>query len=326
MTSLVTHSGITSFTDVKGFVEAEAVARGWVLTGGWLEKGESSVSLTVSSGSGYEQLELSQRTPTGTVNVRKSYIRVSTFSGISASIDIHVGDTPDTVWLTMKCNTDVYMHMGFGYLTKFSIWKGGCWIFGSQNYETTHLGDIPGLNSACYSGGGATTPAALGDNHNSTSSQCCAPFWETLDKIGVSGTSRRKSLNFIHCELRGRLWEFDGYGENNTTDAIKCPSLIGPMYSIVTNTFNSQTILHPYILGLLNASNQIVPIGMPEHIRFVQLANYNSGDIMTVGAENWKLYPLCKRDAVNPQGLSANSLANAGICSTGLLGIAVRTP
>lgn len=335
----ITHSGITSMAVIKGYIEAACVLNGWTLTGGWLIKGECEIRLTQRTGTitftgpdirPYDELMLEQRTPSGTVCVRPSFIRVSTFSGIDCSINIHICDNPDTVWITAKANTDTFFHMGFGYIQKFSIWKGGCWIHGAQGEHLGHFGELATNNWATLTAAGT----ASSDNNNVTdnlgvafppSPKHCGPFWQSTDSQQTYGTAKFTN-SFIHCELRGRTFEYDGRGEGSIgyTDGILSTSLFGGLTATGDNDFNSQTILYNFMLALNNASGVPVPIGIIEHIRFVRMNNYLPEDIIEVGSEKWKVYPFSRRDITYPNGKSPTP--SDYIVSTGLLGLAVRVP
>lgn len=323
---------------IKGYIEAACVLNGWTLTGGWLIKGEAEIRLTQRTGSinftspietrPYDELMIEQRTPSGVVCTRPSFIRVSTFSGIDCSINIHICDNPDTVWVACKANTDTFFHMGFGYIQKFTSWKGGSWIHGAQGEFLGHFGEIATNNWATLTSAG--TASSRNNNVNSTlgsfpsSPKHCGPFWESTDS--GQGGGGKFTNSFIHCELRGRTFEYDGQGEGqvNYGDGILCTSLFGGLTGTGDNDYNSQTILYNFMLALNNASSVPVPIGLVEHIRFVRLTNYLPEDIIEVGSEKWKVYPFSRRDPIYPNGKSPTSADF--VASTGLLGIAVRVP
>ena len=66
------------------------------------------------------------------------------------------------------------------------------------------------------------------------------------------------------------------------------------------NPWNQGMNLVPwYLFGQATSGNLIV-LGEIAHLRFCRMRNYNLGDVITIGADQWKLYPVLLKNAAVP--------------------------
>jgi hypothetical protein len=83
------------------------------------------------------------------------------------------------------------------------------------------------------------------------------------------------------------------------------------------NQWNGEAVLSPIIVYTTRASGLLSPVLQTAHIRWVMIDNLTDGQIITIGSDKWKIYPLWRRSS-----RTFNPSQNGG--GTGTLGYAVR--
>ena len=229
----------------------------------------------------------------------------------TASYYLFYGGTPDTLYCVMNWDVVRWFHIGFGMMTKLGSWTGGQWFFATngQSFDGDHSKIQDHIDGGFMSYWTSESPAL--------------PFWSTKDRSQYTGGNVCAKNAFLHCELRGFIWEATGEcNDYSDSNIIHCPTVITPTQKRSPNQFNSQTILNPFDLYLRSTDGYYMPIGRPEHIRFVRLVTCNPNDTLTIGSENWRVYPAYRLDPSVPDGRFTTWDGPAP--STGNLGIAVR--
>jgi len=130
-----------------------------------------------------------------------------------------------------------------------------------------------------------------------------------------SGSTNSKQL---HAEIDGSIWaqtNSSGYSYPVFTDQTIASIYYSP------NSWNNQAILVPMHLQLFTSNSATLYhyLGYIEHLRLIRIDNYNLGDIITLGSDQWMVFPIGKKDTVNRNGTSATPN-----CSTGTVGYAIR--
>ena len=113
----------------------------------------------------------------------------------------------------------------------------------------------------------------------------------------------------LHAELDGLIWNSTCHlGNTNICNLARSP-----------NTYNSQTHLVPVSIYINYASTYQGYIGQVEHVRYLRNDNYEVGDIITIGTDKWKVFPVWKKDITARAGYPFTNVAQ-----TGTLAYAVR--
>lgn len=308
---------ISSAADLKALLLNFAQSNGWTLSGDVVSKGDSHVrvsnpstsliSITAARNGNFVAPDICPR---------ETYIRLTSWPAL-ATYHIAAFSSPDTIWCTINFDTTDYMHIGFGYMEKYSNWVGGTW-FHAQHPGITE-------DDMCYGWIGGGDQKYYGDKNYPRAGNCI-PFWEAEDGAdwNYNWVGENKPALF-HCEERGYVWEatFRRDGQDKDLNSIKgLPTHSSPAYKNQPNNFNGQTVLWPFTVGLLNTDGHHMMLGSPGHIRLVRLFNYNPGDVIQIGTDRWKVYPFHRKDTARPDG--AVPSYGSGTYSTGVQGVAVR--
>lgn len=152
-------------------------------------------------------------------------------------------------------------------------------------------------------------------------------LFSSTQQSGTSGNTAQPGCTFLQHGLDGNQWSNVGndVGSNNQTTTVTwnstesvatCAELITPLDKI-PNVYNEQAILlrmSPMVLRPAGASSIVANL---EHIRFTRLDNYEALDIITIGLDQWRLYPPIKRNIVDREG-------GLGVDHSGTFGYAIR--
>lgn len=98
-------------------------------------------------------------------------------------------------------------------------------------------------------------------------------------------------------------------------------SHISPVIFASPSPFSNAPILIPVrIMANRTTSNQFSLIGFVDNLRLIRLDNHMPGDVITFGAETWRVFPLYRRDANHPRDTTIGNQTHSGT-----FGFALRT-
>ena len=86
------------------------------------------------------------------------------------------------------------------------------------------------------------------------------------------------------------------------------------------NEYNSQAVLVPFYLTGMRGNDDLSFFGYMDQIRNIRQTDFNIADIMTIGSDQWMIFPGYKRGFTQPNGTGWPSGAN----DSGLHGIAIK--
>jgi len=211
---------------------------------------------------------------------------------------------PDQIMLVVNYDVNKIQYLVFGDIVKVhnSAYTGGNWFYGPYIYGGAPLG-IGAMSEVEFrSGQGSGASVQI---------EPFIPFTGAGELISPSAGSHP-----IHIEIDGHVWpnaqSVGGYYHVNVTD-----ETIRTMYRS-PNTWNNQAHLVTMHLQF-RATDFYMYLGYVEHLRFVRVTNYNIGDIITLGADKWKVFPWVFKNTVTPNGPGG-----VGETTSGTIGFAVR--
>jgi hypothetical protein len=295
-----------------------AQAQGYTLIGGkMLQKGDvyaefeasTTAWLRMRGGTG----EDGSGNPTGAPHNRYAYLMNPAF-GINFTWPItyffHYTASPDELFCFIEYNNGYSQHLLIGEINKAANFTGG-------GYYSASVGSFSNLNPF------QNTPGDLRIrlNRYCASSGSCyelIPFQGGFSTTG--GTQFAGS--YLHAETGGRTWWETSLGSSGTIFTL----MPGSLYELrlrSLNPWNQGMNLVPwYLFGQASSGNLIV-LGEIAHLRFCRLRNYNLGDVITIGADQWKLYPVLLKNAAVPDPPDGGSGMSSNYHS-GDYGLAVR--
>lgn len=77
-------------------------------------------------------------------------------------------------------------------------------------------------------------------------------------------------------------------------------TIVGPA-TAGASAQTGRTILLPAWVSLERTANLSSPAGYPPHLRYVKLDYLNPGDVLTLGSDEWKLFPVIRKNGTTGQ-------------------------
>lgn len=205
---------------------------------------------------------------------------------------------PAYVHVVVEISTGVYVHFGFGEINKIGNWVGGEYLYGNRHTGTTEI---------------LTTSSWLFDGYFQSIS---------FDEERMAATLRLTSgLPNQGTAVWGQVW---GRNDNIPTDSAalpKAPVIGGFRSSLVAIPFGifsgSKTTGHipMYAIPVTywdQGNNHVYALGFLPDVRGINIRNFAPADIVTIGSEQWYIFPAKLRNTT--------PVTNA----TGFSGIAYR--
>lgn len=295
---------VSSLNDLRTAIFNACTANGWTLSGDVLHKGSAyfrlqvvGASLQLCGGTGKDGVN--NLTGPATKFVQVSNTGVPTGIVYPATYHIHIGATPDEVYVVINHSTDYYQWLAFGQ-SHIPLAAGtGNW-FGATHPEAFNPSTGAISIYVTGSGGIAYSSGAL--------------FWSS--QLGVVTITN----SLIHHGLSGGTgWSGTG---NPNTDGGRALAIeaVAPLLTISPNAFNGESLLLPIPVMVGRPSSLYSLVAQPKFSRYIRLDNHAPGEVITIGGEQWKIYPWMKKDAINRNG----SHDGGGITHSGTLGWAIR--
>lgn len=282
------------------FIQTECTANGWTLAGNVLYKGSTYVEITsdatgvkIKGGTGKD----GSNNLTG-AGPYYAYLRTIASQALAypLNIEAHINTSPDEVFIVINFSTSFYEMLAWGISDVPGITGTGVWYYGSASSRT-----------AGYQGFYAEV---AGSNVNGAAAEAA----QHASLFGINGEYNGSIGNtFIHGDMDSSGW--NGFG--GLTSAAYTPLLVHPLLAATPSAWDNETVLLPHPVYTTRASSKWSLIADLKHIRNVRIDFHEPGDMITLGADTWKLYPWFKKD-----GSVLGGVRNAA--HSGTMGYALR--
>ena len=295
---------VNSFAALKTAIEAHLVANGYSITSDVISKNSCFYKLTASTselvltaGVGQSGSTLTTPAPGGA----KVWNCLSDPFVFPITYECFINSSPDEVAIVLALGGGRYQQLFFGKSDMLGLTGPGTWITGSAG--TSEVNGT-GLTIAYQSSGGI--------NATGNSIGAKGPFCEQY----FSGGSPRKSSYIL---VGPATWiPTNAIGGTGPVDGdVSFVVGTGEMYPRTPNAFNQGTVLFPIYVNYFVSGNRSQIVVEPRTLRRCKINNYLPGDVVSFAGEDWKLYPLYRKDMTAPDAAS-------GVLNTGAHGYAVR--
>lgn len=210
-----------------------------------------------------------------------------------------VHNNPDEVYVILNYQGDHYQHLGFG--DSPAPGSPECmWIHGSC---TGLRSESVAMSSSINWRQTAETFWSIGSNTTNGGLDSCyfcpsGSFYNHLSATWVTAHNNNTTSGAAYH--RGQL---------NYSALLYCP----PSNFTTTPLLVPIRLTAPHPEGGIN----MTIVGSLKHSRLVRIDNHLPEDVLVYGAENWKVYPMLRRDATTPRPF-------ANVPHSGTLGVAIR--
>lgn len=307
-----------NFADLKTAIENACTANGWALADGILSKNGCFFQLIADTSGGYPQLRLHGGTgksgSTLTGQPPSNYgTKICSNNGnvivFPINYEIHLFTDPDEVYCVINYNSDFYQQLSFGKSDIPGIGGTGAWFTGAKRSDQS-------LTDANY--GAKVFMSAIWPE-----SVYCSPFEGYSCGLFFDGTASfggSRFGSFVHTGLDSTPWRSGNSGASNLTGYKPGSSAVGSLLLQLPNISNQATVLLPIKPVAMRSSGGLTIIANPKNARYVRIDNIVPGEIITFGADQWKVYPFMRKDATQRNGVSWAT----GATHTGTFGYAIK--
>lgn len=211
---------------------------------------------------------------------------------------IHIYTDPDEVFIVTNHSVDVWWWASFGQ-SKIPVPGTGLWIAAVARAGQGSPGAGAGLIQISPTSGGIQL-------NNSVS--CGAPFWGTAQTGNINASS-----DTMHVNLDGISWA-NGASASGQVLAVQAAV---PHIQRSPSVWNDEAILLPIRAYLGLAEGKRAPVIDMANARYTRVDNYAPGQVITLGDDQWRVYPFYRKNAAVRDG-------GSGVDHTGTLGWAIR--
>lgn len=279
-------------TALRAALFTACTANGWTLSGEVLRKG--SVHMRVRAGANYlgflggTGIDGSNNL-TGAGSYERQIFGIISNLSWPITYSVFIGTAPDEVYFICNYNVDLYVWAAFGQSTVQGLPGTGVWYAGTSD-------------TSLYNGLITITTTTV-----STLALCPALFW---GNAGYGG----QSSSYIHHGLDGRAWS-TGANAANVASAMLLSSV---QQDVLPNAWNGESMLLPIQACVQRTSGGTTSLVADlAHARYMRIDNHVPGEIITLGADRWQVFPWFKKNTAVRNGGSS-------IDHTGTFGWAIR--
>lgn len=308
-----------SIADLITAVQNACTANGWTLGGTVLSKGGCYASLTQTSpATGINLMTLLTGTGIdGSNNLTGVAGTTSSIGALAATAwtdnpwnytfpvayNIHVLTNPDEVYLQVSYSgpqgSGYWAHLSFGRAVVqqgTGVWQSALGFNYQGMYVTPDGGHLDDYYAGCLE---------------------AAPFFYARYQSNYPGQWVQSFIHGAINEADGTgIWSTSAYpgpGGGGIGAGISCSPLLG----YTPSAWNSQAVLFPVQIMQDRPNAKMSLIAQLGHLRYLRNDNYNDGDIITLGADRWMVYPMWKKNAA-----ARNGAETAGVDS-GTMAVAI---
>lgn len=297
-----------SFADLKTAIYNACAANGWTLSNDIISKSGCFFKLT--SAATYLEIDAgtSQSGSTLTGDKPRGRARIQSFSTASVvfpiNYEIFLTTEPNEVICVINYNSDFYQHLFFGKSDIADIGGTGAYFSAncSSGTETITGLVVLSVQKSNIRSSTANNRMALG-------------FFSEGDYSSVSNFA-----SFAHCGLDSAAW-CDVHGTYpNKLHTASGLSNIASLITALPNLLNAANILLPLKAVKQRNSGGLTTIVNMRNARFCRIDAITPGETLVYGPEQWKFYPLYRKDFVNRNAPNSYAPSN----HSGTFGIAYR--
>lgn len=189
----------------------------------------------------------------------------------------HLYATQDYIHVVIEAEPGRHRHLGVGVIERYGSWSGGEYVHGTFWGQGSSRADVPdsAYHSAPFDG------RAFNFNTYLTTFRVdidgLGSQWRRVSREGGSGT--------VRGVVRG---EFD--------DA----SIMARLYYCTPTTITGIAQLIPIVplVGRAGDSTRMSPAGHVRDMRYVHMQHLQPGEVITIGTDEWQVWPLVRRVGV----------------------------
>lgn len=190
----------------------------------------------------------------------------------------------DYLYVVVEVTSGIYKHIGVGKLVSLGTLTTGMFAYASSWGYTASQIDLPlsTYHSWPFDSGEASVRNGPGTQIRADSDGVTPRWYDGSNQFsfGARFGGGVRTLSSTLGQLRGTVYPMGLYGASAIT---------------------GRTLLMPAWLYGERASNLSSPLGFPPGIRWVKLDYLTPGDVLTLGTDQWKVFPVIRKNGSTGQ-------------------------
>lgn len=305
-----------SLSDLRSALESALLSTGWSAEGGALSSNGLRLALSVT-GDGTSigsKLQASVgNSPADLAPITPWIGPLSNGAGATSwawpvAYNLHVMSDPLEVYLVVQYGSFTQM-LAFGKSPSSGNSGSGNWVHGVSSAAQTTLTE----KSFTILPEGITTS---NDSYQYKLAGC-APFFLRVVYHGVSMAST------IHGAINAAgepVWSASGI-DLSAANGISSSLVMAELMRVQPNSWNLECALLPCQVFQRRLENKVSLIGELVHLRYLRNDYISDGEVVTLGPDRWKVYPIYRRNTAARNGTTAGT---SPLDHSGTLAIAIR--
>ena len=305
---------VNSLADIQTTIRTFLQANGWSWDSGNSVIYKDQIFIKFVAPAGDKCLFTAQTAITGgtsaSQNVGLGRLAPADTGGFVSGVIVY----PATYYMFLDSDEFYFVLLHSSNIYQFVMWGKSSLNVGAGGTGTYISGSVSNL--APYSSAGSGSQIALYNTGGGTNAwwgqQCPAPFWRNTSDVG-SGYGITN--DFVHTNLDGATWD----ASNGATQRVWVgASSISNLITVMPNIWNGESPFLPVRCYKIRPSNMSSLVVDLKNARYCRIDNFVDGEIITIGSDQWQIFPFYKRDNVNRNGLTQQAT------HSGTLGWAIR--
>lgn len=216
---------------------------------------------------------------------------------------IFINGSPDEVYVWVNFGSSYYQHIAWG--------KSSLTLPGSGNWYSAFSGSLSTVDSVNISYD-SSQQMVLGSSGSGNRTPA-GPFFSYRGTTNISNAN-----SFLHHALDGGTG-WSGTAGSGAGGIAFAAAVAGAPLGITPNNWNGEAPLIPVHVAVPRVSSLFSLVAQLKHCRYVRIDNLNPGQIITIGSEQWMVFPLLQKN-------SAAREPGTGLATThsGTYGCAIR--
>ena len=330
------YTGVSnSYADLITALTNGCTANGWTWADGILSKGSLYVKVTetTSSGSSVAGVLIQGGTSkTGaTLNggawIKPKMSTPNTLLSVTWPVEyyLHIYTNPDEVYLVVRYNVDRFMWLTFGQSNIPGLTGTGLWTSASQaeRMVSTSISTTPEPTNwwrADYYNSAVGYHSTPGGSPGAVT--CGGPFMAgdfnpQSSESSSNHTGYNSTIHTGYLTTAGGWTFYPWWGYSN--GFADFGRFNGELITRSISVWSQESTLIPFSVYERRANSKVSLVMQPMASRFCNVANYEPGQTITLGADKWRVYPFGKK---NSSVMTVNGQYSGQ--DTGRLGWAIR--
>lgn len=199
--------------------------------------------------------------------------------GTTGVVAHHLFGGPHHLHVVIEVASGLFKHVGIGRVDRFGAVTTGVYNFGVRWYNQAGVIDVPEDNRH-----------ALAFDHNSGHSRLGPATILRADSDAVSpryfDANAFGSTNILACG-----WRTSG----------RSAGLLNLPLGLGVSTLTGRAVLLPFMMSVQRSGGLFSPVGLIPDVRAVRIDNMNPGALLTLGADQWRVFPVIRKNGAAGQ-------------------------